>query len=573
MNKLLSIFKTASIIYRESKIRLIVSVILLLMISLLPLLQLHATNLLVKEISGTNIQFVEATKSIIIYGLVILLCNSKTLVNILGSYLWITAEISLQKSIIDKASQKNMLFYDTPMSFRKLGKANEGYGYAVGNTMMFISTIFITVISFLSVTAYLVKMNGFVVLFLLFIIPIKIIATNKIIYNLQLLRDAQAEDKIRVQKFSTYISSKDSRVYGTQKFFFDKWYSLFSELLNQDADVSQKNLIIELCSDLLCFLIYGFVLVVSIINSTSTVEIIGDAVVLFIAMETIFNSINSIITQLSDIMRNTSLSTDLFDFLNDDDNEQAMKDICNGHFLELKNTYFSYPNCKEPTLKNISLKIKLGENIAIVGNNGAGKTTLVKILAGLYKPSKGNVFYGDEFNLSNQKYDNISIVPQEAMIYNLSLKDNIKISNIYSDNDIDAKKILLNVLGEEKVNAFDDGSETFVGKEFGGIDLSGGEKQRISYGRAIYRNNTLLFLDEPTSAIDPLTEKKIYKEFLELSKETTTIFVTHRLASVKFADRIIVIDGGEIVESGTHAELLSLDGVYAQMYSLQKNNF
>nr|WP_304971979.1 ATP-binding cassette domain-containing protein [uncultured Acetatifactor sp.] len=132
---------------------------------------------------------------------------------------------------------------------------------------------------------------------------------------------------------------------------------------------------------------------------------------------------------------------------------------------------------------------------------------------------------------------------------------------------------MIKIFGVNKFSKFNDGIDTVIGKEFGGIDLSGGEKQRISYGRTLFRPHKIVFLDEPTAAVDPLTEEKIYKEFIEISRDKTTFFITHRLASVRFADRIIVMDEGRIMEQGTHAELMEMKGLYSEIYRLQKESF
>ena len=165
-------------------------------------------------------------------------------------------------------------------------------------------------------------------------------------------------------------------------------------------------------------------------------------------------------------------------------------------------------------------------------------------------------------------------MPQDVVLYNLTLGENIGISHMEQmENSEKIKKILVNVFGINKFNKFINGIDTVIGKEFGGIDLSGGEKQRISYGRTLFRPHTMVFLDEPTAAVDPLTEEKIYQEFIEISKDKTTFFITHRLASVRFADRIIVMDEGKIVEQGTHNELMNRNGLYSEIYQLQKQSF
>ncbi len=220
------------------------------------------------------------------------------------------------------------------------------------------------------------------------------------------------------------------------------------------------------------------------------------------------------------------------------------------------------------------MNIKPKENIAIVGKNGAGESTLIKLISGLYQPTSGSIKYGRNYGFSEESYDNISIMPQDVVLYNLTLGENIGISHMEQmGNSEKIKDILVNVFGINKFNKFNNGINTVIGKEFGGIDLSGGEKQRISYGRTLFRPHTMVFLDEPTAAVDPLTEEKIYQEFIEISKDKTTFFITHRLASVRFADRIIVMDEGRIVEQGTHNELMEMNGLYSEIYKLQKESF
>lgn len=297
-------------------------------------------------------------------------------------------------------------------------------------------------------------------------------------------------------------------------------------------------------------------------------------VVLFVAMETIFNNINAIVSQLCDLMQNTFLSNDLYNYIEDTSNERIEKCIDKEDGISLKEVTYSYANSSKKALKNITLNIKPKENIAIVGKNGAGKSTLIKLISGLYQPTSGSIKYGRNYGFSEESYDNISIMPQDVVLYNLTLGENIGISHMEQmGNSEKIKDILVNVFGINKFNKFNNGINTVIGKEFGGIDLSGGEKQRISYGRTLFRPHTMVFLDEPTAAVDPLTEEKIYQEFIEISKDKTTFFITHRLASVRFADRIIVMDEGRIVEQGTHNELMEMNGLYSEIYKLQKESF
>ncbi len=565
------IWKTVSIIYKENKLHLIAGIFLLLLVATFPFIKLVSINLLVDEISKEAFDYYRILVLILFFCVSLFISNSASFVNLLGSYLWITAEIALQNVIIKATAKKSLAFFDNADDCKKLDKAKEGYGSAVGVTMMFISTFFISFASFVMILSYLAQINPKMVLALLIIIPIKVLSSLKVMKETQKLRDEQTEDRMKVQKYASYITSKDSKIFMASDFFLKKWYHIYSKMVNKGNQVSNKNLLIDLFSNCVMYFCYAAIIYITIIYGNND---LGQMVVLFVAMETIFNNINAIVSQLCDLMQNTFLSNDLYNYIEDTSNERIEKCIDKEDGISLKKVTYSYANSSKKALKNITLNIKPKENIAIVGKNGAGKSTLIKLISGLYQPTSGSIKYGRNYGFSEESYDNISIMPQDVVLYNLTLGENIGISHMEQmGNSEKIKDILVNVFGINKFNKFNNGINTVIGKEFGGIDLSGGEKQRISYGRTLFRPHTMVFLDEPTAAVDPLTEEKIYQEFIEISKDKTTFFITHRLASVRFADRIIVMDEGRIVEQGTHNELMEMNGLYSEIYKLQKESF
>ncbi len=571
MKQMSYIWKTVSIIYKENKLHLIAGIFLLLLVATFPFIKLVSINLLVDEISKEAFDYYRILVLILFFCVSLFISNSASFVNLLGSYLWITAEIALQNVIIKATAKKSLAFFDNADDCKKLDKAKEGYGSAVGVTMMFISTFFISFASFVMILSYLAQINPKMVLALLIIIPIKVLSSLKVMKETQKLRDEQTEDRMKVQKYASYITSKDSKIFMASDFFLKKWYHIYSKMVNKGNQVSNKNLLIDLFSNCVMYFCYAAIIYITIIYGNND---LGQMVVLFVAMETIFNNINAIVSQLCDLMQNTFLSNDLYNYIEDTSNERIEKCIDKEDGISLKEVTYSYANSSKKALKNITLNIKPKENIAIVGKNGAGKSTLIKLISGLYQPTSGSIKYGRNYRFSEESYDNISIMPQDVVLYNLTLGENIGISHMEQmGNSEKIKDILVNVFGINKFNKFNNGINTVIGKEFGGIDLSGGEKQRISYGRTLFRPHTMVFLDEPTAAVDPLTEEKIYQEFIEISKDKTTFFITHRLASVRFADRIIVMDEGRIVEQGTHNELMEMNGLYSEIYKLQKESF
>lgn len=243
--------------------------------------------------------------------------------------------------------------------------------------------------------------------------------------------------------------------------------------------------------------------------------------------------------------------------------------------IEFKNVYFKYPGTEKEVLKGISFIVGNGEKVSIVGQNGEGKTTIIKLLLGLFIPDKGEILI-DGKPLSNYKYETrqriFGPVMQDFMRYSINVKENIAIGNIDRIND---DSTIDSAMQKAKVSEFVDmlkeGADTLLGRDFeGGVDLSGGQWQRIAIARAFMGDKPVLILDEPTSQLDPMAESQLYSEFAEMAKNKTALFITHRLGSTMITDRIIVIADGVVAESGSHKELMELDGIYAEMFETQK---
>ena len=242
--------------------------------------------------------------------------------------------------------------------------------------------------------------------------------------------------------------------------------------------------------------------------------------------------------------------------------------------IELKNIHFYYPHSNKPVLQGVNLKINAGETVALVGENGAGKSSLIKLICRLYDPSAGDI-YLDNINLKEfnpiELRNKISAVFQDYAHYNLTVRENIGFGDL--DSIYDEQKLSQSAKfsgANHLIDKLNFGYDSILGNEFAeGTELSVGEWQKIAIARAYLRESPIIILDEPTSALDPEAEAEILTKFAELTRNRTSIIITHRLSSIRFADRILVLEKGLITEQGTHQELIKLKGTYAHLFNIQ----
>lgn len=257
-----------------------------------------------------------------------------------------------------------------------------------------------------------------------------------------------------------------------------------------------------------------------------------------------------------------------------DSGDQVIPDDCK-YEIEFHNVSFKYPKASTYTLKNISVKINQGEKISIIGKNGAGKTTFVKLLTRLYKPSEGKITL-DGVNIQDLDYDDymskIAAVFQDYRLFGITVEENITGKLTTDELDHSIKSVLTDVGMEKDVKALKYGAKTALDKGYDkkATKLSGGQSQKLAIARALYKDAQIVVLDEPTAALDPIAEHDVYCRFDELVQGRTAIYISHRLSSCRFCDRILVFDQGEIIQVGSHDELIKhVDSAYEVMFNAQ----
>ena len=253
-----------------------------------------------------------------------------------------------------------------------------------------------------------------------------------------------------------------------------------------------------------------------------------------------------------------------------------LKEPAPQHQIEFRNVSFRYPNTERMVLKNVSITISDKEKLAVVGINGAGKSTFIKLICRLYEPTEGVILYNG-VDISTIRYQDyikeISVVFQDFQLFAFSVKENIILNQ--PDRPVRVIDAIRQSGLEEKLSTLPNGLDTAMGKDFeeDGIEFSGGEGQKLVTARAYYKKAPIVILDEPTAALDPLSEHNLYLRFQEIMKDRTAIFISHRLASTRFCDRIAVFADGQIVECGSHEQLMTQKGLYCDMFEKQASHY
>ncbi|MGX8795229.1 ABC transporter ATP-binding protein [Fusibacter sp. JL298sf-3] len=487
-------------------------------------------------------------------------------------YFWRRGSGHLKSLFHKKVSKMDLVEFEDNGRFDQLEKANIGNVEAPDGIRILVQVMFLYIPFFLVVVVYLFTIKPLLVA-LLFSISIPLVVTEWVRMNRHYdFEDNSANIKRKIEYYEKCITSKEMFKETLQ----NKSYPFFNNLMidalktfSRAFKVSKLKVYkVELLLSILNIAGYIGVIALLVKYLIDGIVSVGEFAAIYYSIDRIVNMLNRLISDIGVALVNISSTTFLIDFLDEDEKVLDVSELSKNNDIKLKNVSFRYPNSNKNAVSNINLEIKKGTSLAIVGENGSGKTTLTKLILGLYTPTKGCIAVGDKNTsdyATSSRFHNVSSVFQNFIKYKLDVKDNVTISNLPSNMPLDQVMSKVN-LPTEKLKA---GEKTILAKEFGGQELSGGQWQRLAIARGIFRPHELIALDEPTSAIDPIEEEHIFTMFDEVSKDKTSILVTHRLGSVKMADRIIVMDSGEIVEQGRHRALIEEKGKYYELFQSQ----
>lgn len=489
---------------------------------------------------------------------------------------WVTMKVSsdLKKALYNKLMHKSSVYYDTKTSGESLKRFNNDADTAcnglLGNVKMIISRCFSS-ISLICVLIYNSWQLAIIAIIILIIAIIPLGKVKSIIKSI--INKSESQNATIITSYNeAFNGNKVIKAYDLYDIQNKKFQKQLDDLFRLRIKITQKT---GLISPLMHFIIsigialtigYGSSLVQnSTITTGNFVSFIAALMMLYTPLKGLGNNVKSLQTSLlalERVMDNLEAKPYIID------DEDALNFDGIKHNLEFKNVCFEYKKGIK-TLNNINFSINKGETIAFVGNSGGGKSTIVNLIPRFYKIQSGEIKID---NVNIQKYKikslrkNISIVLQDNFLFAGSIKENILMAKPNASKE-DLNNAVKNACLEDFVNSLKDGLDTYIGEK--GVLLSGGQKQRIAIARAFIKNASIIILDEATSALDNKSEAIVQKAINNLMKDKTVFIIAHRLSTIQNADKIAVINQGNLVEFGTHKELIEKNGEYQKLYKMQ----
>ena len=502
--------------------------------------------------------------------------------NALENYLGDTIHIWLKQTYMNYLHEKmdriDLIKFENTTFLDRVAKAVEASGdEGCTFTVVAFMVVFLGNIPYiLAMSIYLYRLHPklLICIFLVFL-PTLLSQFLKVNFFAD-LEENLANPSRRMDYYNECISGinyvRETRQLGAFNYFFKLYKEIVEKVNTYVWKTNGKAAKIDIVMCAITLVGYIGILILLVKYAVGGIISIGAFAAVFQSISMIFEIFDcAIVQQMVSVNSKSGLVRNYLEFLDEEERIMDSKVMDEKTRIIADNVTFSYPNSNNEILKSISLKIENNELLAIVGENGAGKSTLVKLLTGLYQPDKGQVLIGgiDTRECNRNIYqETISGIFQQFQKYKMLIDENVYISKPNKYN-ADRVKAALNMADADIGHEGNYKLDIMLSREFDGIELSSGQWQRIAIARGIYRDSNIIVLDEPTAAIDPIEEAKIYKKFTELAKGKIAILVTHRIGSCKIADRICVMDKGKIVEIGSHAQLMKKRGKYYSMYIAQ----
>ena len=495
----------------------------------------------------------------------------------------------IKMNIITKARDVDMRSFDNPDFYEKLENANREAGmrplHILSATFNVISSV-ISAVSFVVVLATLSPIAP--LLIICAAVPGAIVNYVYRNRNFQYMR-RHSKERREMMYYSGLMVNKDMakeiKLLGLGNTFIGKYKSVFERYYKGIRSLIVREGVTQVIVAFLSVLANCALFVYIAYNIVFEGGMIGDYSLYTGALTSISSYVSTLLTATATIYEGTLFINNLIDFTKEEVTvvptlkEPIKPDLDAPHTIELRNVSFSYPGTDRRVIDNVSLTFNPAESVVLVGLNGAGKTTLIKLITRLYDPTEGTILLDGrdirEYDVA-ELHNMFGIVFQDFGKYAESARENIVFGDInreYTENEV--VKAAVHGNSDGFISELPDGYDTPLTRIFeeNGIELSGGQWQKLSVSRAFYKKSEILILDEPTASLDAIAEQEIFNQFRELSRGKITVFVSHRLSSAVDADKIVVLENGKVVEEGNHEELMQRKGKYHTLFTTQASRY
>jgi len=577
-------------IWQTNKKLFLISALCRLIAALLPVVILWVGKIIIDEIIRITTQgekdFAELWKYVVIEFILVILSDLMSrAISLTDGILGDQYNINTSVKIIEKTNEIDISLLENSEFYDKLDRART---QTMGRVDLMSNVLgqAQTTISIVTLVAGLIYFEPYlIILLVLSIIPSFI---NEVRFSQQQYSLARSwTSERRELDYLRFIGANDKtakeiKLFGLTNFVVNRFKNLATKYFNLNKSLVIKRSSYGFLFNLLGSISYYAAYVFIIYRVLSGVITLGELTFLSGSFNRLMKSLQDFFSKFTRISESSLYLKDYFDFIDISVQPKTKEDVPLPKVIqrgfEFKNVFFAYPESENQILKNVSFSIKAGEKIAFVGQNGAGKTTLTKLLLRFYEPTSGEILLDginiNRYNKSEyQAY--FGVLFQDFFRYEFSVKENIAIGKIDEiENQARIEKAAELSLADEVVSELTNGYEQQLGKRFvKGQELSGGQWQKIALARAYMKDAEVMILDEPTSALDAKAESEVFERFIHLIKNKTSVIISHRFSTVRQADRIIVLQEGKILESGTHEELMSNNKLYAQLFTLQAEGY